>query len=142
MAYFRKTDNWDWCHLCGARQTRNVEVWKPPNAEHQEVNTPIQGATNFLRICADCGEAIARVGRGEVEEMRRNNPALRRPAGMTRWHVEGDGGSRSGDGGGEMSGDYWTEGPLDLPDLSQPLIDGEYAGWTFTSVTSITRLSN
>jgi hypothetical protein len=82
MAYFQKQDSGsDWCHFCGARQGHNVEIWFSSDAEHRDVSTKLAGVcqgNGFLRICADCGEAIARIGRGELAQETRNNPALRK----------------------------------------------------------------
>jgi hypothetical protein len=78
MAYFQRKDSFpDWCHICGTRQTRNVEIWHHLDAEHVAVNHMIQGADHFTRICADCGETIAQVGRGETDKVVRNNPAIK-----------------------------------------------------------------
>jgi hypothetical protein len=66
----------DWCHLCGTRQTQNVSIWYPNNAEHEENDLPGKGG-KYTRICAECGELIARIGRGELHEATRNNPAIR-----------------------------------------------------------------
>jgi hypothetical protein len=80
-AFHKQSCTWDWCHLCGTRQGQNVEIWYPVNAEHQRQDSPHKGASRvngFLRVCADCGETIARIGRGEIDRAVRNNPALRR----------------------------------------------------------------
>jgi len=68
----------DWCHICGTRQQSNVEIHYPSNAEHQVLREDGSGCdkSNFLRICADCGETIVRIGRGEMQHAVRNNPAL------------------------------------------------------------------
>jgi hypothetical protein len=72
--------SWDWCHVCGTRQGHNVEISYPSNAEHQYVGADGKCSPGdkgkFLRICADCGETIARIGRGEIKQAVRNNPAL------------------------------------------------------------------
>jgi hypothetical protein len=86
MAVFQAKSGSDWCHLCGTRQDHNVEIWYPANAEHERQDSPHKGASRangFLRVCADCGETIARVGRSERSRgdyvfAVRNNPALRR----------------------------------------------------------------
>ncbi len=80
MAHFWKKSFDDWCHICGTRQQGNVEIHYPWNAEHEILGQNGEGCTNsksrFLRVCADCGETIARIGRGAIEEEVRNNPAL------------------------------------------------------------------
>jgi len=57
-----------------------VFISYPSNAEHQICSDGDEGSVDdigkTLRICADCGEAIARFGRSELEEDVRNNPAL------------------------------------------------------------------
>jgi hypothetical protein len=67
--------------VCGTRQGNNVEISYPSNAEHQYLGADGKGLPpgdngKFLRICADCGETIVRIGRGEIGEAVRNNPAL------------------------------------------------------------------
>lgn len=49
----------DWCHVCGRRKLHFAELWIPENAEHAERMK--QPSTRFLRICTDCGRAIANV---------------------------------------------------------------------------------
>jgi hypothetical protein len=79
MAWFWKK-SWDWCHICGERQGNCVEVEYPRNAEHEFLGDggDYSGGDvgRFVRMCADCGETIVRIGRGEIEEAVRNNPAL------------------------------------------------------------------
>jgi hypothetical protein len=77
MARFWKK-SFDWCHICGTCQDTNVDVVYPPNAQHQflDENGSNADTSNYLRICADCGETIVRIGRGQIEEAARNNPAL------------------------------------------------------------------
>ena len=79
MAQFWKK-SWDWCHICGTRQGNCVEIVYPSNAEHQFSGDHGDGSEGdggkFLRICADCGETIVRIGRGEMTDAVRNNPAL------------------------------------------------------------------
>jgi hypothetical protein len=79
MARFWKK-SWDWCHICGTRQDTNVDISYPSNAEHQCSGDGNDGSGDdigrYLRICADCGETIVRIGRGEIREAVRNNPAL------------------------------------------------------------------
>jgi hypothetical protein len=80
MAHFWKKSSDDWCHICGTRQQRNVEIDYPGNAEHEILGKGGERSTNsksrFLRVCADCGETIVRIGRGAMKEDVRNNPAL------------------------------------------------------------------
>lgn len=40
----------DWCHLCGEREDRTIDVWYPRNAEHV---TPDM-ETVYIRICSKC----------------------------------------------------------------------------------------
>jgi hypothetical protein len=80
MARFWKKASSDWCHVCGARQRTCVEIDYPTNAEHQflseEACSSDCGKGRYLRICADCGKSIVRIGRGEIKSDVRNNPAL------------------------------------------------------------------
>ncbi len=80
MAHFSKKLYEDWCHICGTRQDTGVEISFANNAEHEVVSDgkEISGyrKREYIRICADCGETIARIGRGEMMEAVRNNPAL------------------------------------------------------------------
>ena len=83
MAVFSMKLDPDWCHICGTNQRNNVEVMFPYNAEHEAVvgGEEVSGCREreYIRICADCGEMIVRVGRGQIEEAVRNNPALVTP---------------------------------------------------------------
>ena len=80
MALFSRKVFVDWCHICGTVQDNGVEVIFPCNAEHDVVGEFEEVSAcrkrEYIRICADCGETIARVGRGEMDEAVRNNPAL------------------------------------------------------------------
>jgi hypothetical protein len=79
MARFWK-NSWDWCHICGTRTEKCVEIAYPTNAEHQFLGARGAGSKGekgkFLRICADCGETIVKIGNGEIDSADRNNPAL------------------------------------------------------------------
>jgi hypothetical protein len=78
MAFMQKKHEYnDWCHICGGRSNRNVEIWYPENAEHSRMDRPSRGGdTQFLRICASCGEDIRRVGVGEIEKVIADRPGL------------------------------------------------------------------
>ena len=80
MARFWKKTSRDWCHVCGTRGEEQVGIDYPRNAEHQALGETDQtsggGESKYLRICADCGETIARIGRGEMRSEVRNNRAL------------------------------------------------------------------
>ena len=79
MAWFWQK-SLDWCHICGTVQDKNVEIVYPTNAEHQWLGKHGEGShggpRKFLRICADRGETIVRIGRGAMAEAARNNPDL------------------------------------------------------------------
>jgi hypothetical protein len=84
MAHFSRHESHDWCHLCGTRSTTTVDIWYPSNAEYEELpeSEPAEASavgtvSRYIRICADCGDAIGRVGRRDVDEVVRNNPALK-----------------------------------------------------------------
>ena len=77
MAMISKHVSEDWCHICGGRSADNVDIWFPPNAEHQSQDRPHVGAcvgNGFIRICAACGEDIRRVGAGGVETVIADRP--------------------------------------------------------------------
>jgi hypothetical protein len=40
----------DWCHLCGCREDRTIDVWYPRNAE----NVTPDMETVYIRICSKC----------------------------------------------------------------------------------------
>lgn len=52
----------DWCHICGSREHRTVDIWYPQNAEHA---TDEQAAAQrgpdikYIRICSHCAQAVA-----------------------------------------------------------------------------------
>jgi hypothetical protein len=62
-AAMQKHGSHDWCHLCGLRSEKCVDVWYPDNAEHDPPVRPgLPGADRrYVRICAVCGERIASV---------------------------------------------------------------------------------
>ena len=39
----------DWCHICGARTDRTVDVFYEENAEH-----PKGGLSEYVRVCSAC----------------------------------------------------------------------------------------
>jgi hypothetical protein len=136
VAYFKAKrrggeGSWDWCHFCGTRQRENVEVWFPDNAEHELVDVPIRGAQHFHRICADCGAAIAAVGRGERDDCVRNNPELGR-----RRRPQGDRASTKKPTAPAQSV-VWNE--AQWRDYSANLWEAEVALWTLDAGSLVSR---
>ncbi len=41
----------DWCHICGTRQSHNVAIEYPKNAEHMLETDRTKGG-KYLRMCA------------------------------------------------------------------------------------------
>lgn len=60
-AFMAKHSATDWCHVCGARGEATVDIWFPPNAEHDApVELPTRGA-RYLRICKACASRMQAV---------------------------------------------------------------------------------
>jgi hypothetical protein len=53
------------------------------------------------------------------------------------WRISGDGSSRSGDAGGDVSLLVLTDGPTCLPQVPHPIPCGDCKGWRFTIVSSV-----
>ena len=58
----------DWCHFCGHRVEHLADVWYSENAEHRREIGRLN--SKYVRICAECGERVARIARGEEKDAR------------------------------------------------------------------------
>ncbi len=56
MAHITKHEGKDWCHVCGQRKHKTVDIWYPKNAEQRD-----REYTEYIRICTKCTDIIKNI---------------------------------------------------------------------------------